>query len=55
MMFEGIYGLARELHAAPGAGRLRGREDGTALRNSERAADLEGAIFEVYIVPLQTE
>src|SRR5215211_5547787 len=55
MMFEGFYGLACELHAPPGAGCLRGREDRTVLRYGECATDLEGAVFEVYVIPLQTE
>src|SRR5215207_551421 len=52
---EGLCGIARELHAPPGAGRLRGREDRTALGNGERTTDLEGAVFEVYVIPLQAE
>src|SRR5215211_9377064 len=55
MMFEGFYGLACELHAAPGAGCLRGREYRTVLCYGERATDLEGAVFEVYVIPLQSE
>src|SRR5215204_4810305 len=55
MMFEGFYGLACELHAPPGAGCLRGREDRTVLRYGECATDLEGAVFEVYVIPLQSE
>ena len=49
---ECLFGPARELYASPGACRLRGREDGTALGNGKRPANLDGAVFEVYIVPL---
>src|SRR5919112_3803588 len=44
-----------KLHAAPRAARLRRCEDGAVLGYGERPADLEGAVVEVHVVPLQPE
>ena len=52
MVIEGLLCLAVELHARSGAGRLWGREDRIALGNGERASYLEGAAFEVHVVPV---
>src|ERR671921_737619 len=52
---EGFCSPLSKLHAAPRAARLRRCEDGAVLGYGERPADLEGAVVEVHVVPLQPE
>src|SRR5919112_255399 len=52
---EGFCSHLSKLHAAPRAARLRRSEDEAVLGYGERPADLEGAVVEVHVVPLQAE
>src|SRR5215218_6012250 len=52
---EGFCSPLSKLHAAPRAARLRRCEDEAVLGYGERPADLEGAVVEVHVVPLQPE